>query len=241
MRIAAGLVLIGVLAFGAACGEKTKAIALPVVTAPHYPDFVRPVVPADLATQPAATNQERAWQFLQAGDLHNADREVAAALKLSANFYPAETTGGYLQLVQKDAKSALAHFDRALSRQGNYAPALAGKADALVALNREGEAIDALQAALTADPSLTDLTRRVEVLRFRAVERDVTTARQAAQSGKVDDALRAYRAAIDHSPETGFLYRERGVIEREHGDADAALADFRKAVSLDASDAASLV
>ena len=241
MRTAAGLMLIGVLGCATACGEKTKAIAVPVVQTPHFPDFVRPVVPADLATLPAAANQERAWQFLQAGDLHDADREVAAALKLSAGFYPAETTGGYVQLAQKDAKSALARFDRALSRRSNYAPALAGKADALVSLNRDGEAIDALQAALTADPSLTDLTRRVEVLRFRAVERDVTAARQAAQSGKTDDALRAYRVAIDYSPETGFLYRERGVIEREHGDADAALADFRKAVSLDASDAASLV
>src|SRR5262249_45219470 len=92
-----------------------------------------------------------------------------------------------------------------------------------------------------AHPSLADLSRRVEVLRFRAVEHDVTTARQAAQSGKTDEALRAYRVAIDHSPETGFLYRERGAIEREHGDADLALADFRKALSLDASDAASLV
>jgi tetratricopeptide (TPR) repeat protein len=212
-----------------------------VVTAPRFPDFVRPAIPPDLIRLPAASNSERAWQFLQAGDTHNADREVAAALKLSAAFYPAETTGGYVQLAEKDAKAALTRFDRALSHRSNYAPALAGKADALVALSREGEAIDALQAALTADPSLTDLTRRIEVLRFRAVERDVTTARQAAQSGKVEDALRAYRVAIDHSPETGFLYRERGVIEREHGDADAALADFRKAISLDAGDAASLV
>jgi tetratricopeptide (TPR) repeat protein len=241
MRTAAGLALIGFLVFATACADKTKAIALPTFTAPHYPDFVRPVVPPDLATLPAATNQERAWQFLQAGDLHNADREVATALKLSATFYPAETTGGYVQLAQKDAKGALARFDHALSRRSNYAPALAGKADALVALNREGEAIDAMQAALTADPSLTDLSRRVEVLRFRAVERDITTARQAAQSGKADEALRAYRVAIERSPETGFLYRERGVIEREHGDADLALADFHKAVSLDTADAASLV
>ena len=80
MRTAAGLAIIGVLAFATACAEKTKAIALPTFTTPHYPDFVRPVVPPDLATLPAATNQERAWQFLQAGDLHNADREVAAAL-----------------------------------------------------------------------------------------------------------------------------------------------------------------
>lgn len=241
MRTAVRLMLVGVLAVTTACAEKTKAVAVPVVTTPRFPDFVRPTVPPDLVMLPAANNQERAWQFLQAGDMHNADREVTAALKLSAGFYPAETTGGYLQLAQKDPKSALTHFERALSRRDNYAPALAGKADALVALNREGEAIDAMQAALTADPSLTDLTRRIEVLRFRAVERDVNAARQAAQSGKADDALRAYRVAIDHSPETGFLYRERGVIERERGDADAALADFRKALSLDASDAASLV
>ncbi|HEY2774606.1 MAG TPA: S-layer homology domain-containing protein [Candidatus Binatia bacterium] len=223
-----------------ACAEKTTMVALPAVTTPHFPDFVRPVVPADLAALPAASNEDRAWQFLQAGDLRNADREVAVALKLSAGFYPAETTGGYVQLAQKDPKSALARFDRALSRRGNYAPALAGRGDALVALNREGEAIEALQAAFTADPSLTDLTRRIEVLRFRAVERDVNAARQAAQSGKADDALRAYRVAIDHSPETGFLYRERGAVERDHSDADAALADFRKAASLDVSDAASL-
>src|SRR5262247_1368515 len=241
MRTLARLTLIGVLVFAVGCAAKTATVAVPVVTAPRFPDFVRPAIPPDLIRLPAATNTERAWQFLQAGDLHNADREVAAALKLSAAFYPAETTGGYVELAQKDAKSALARFDRALGRRGNYAPALAGKAEALVALNREGEAIDALQAALTADPSLTDLMRRVEVLRFRAVERDVSAARQAAQSGKVDDAMRAYRVAIDHSPETGFLYRERGVIERERGDADAALADFRKAISLDSSDAASLV
>jgi len=241
MRTLARLTLIGVLAFAVGCAEKIKPVAVPVVTAPRFPDFVRPAIPPDLSQLPAAANTERAWQFLQAGDTHNADREVAAALKLSAAFYPAETTGGYVQLAEKDSKAALARFDRALSHRSNYAPALAGKADALVALSRESEAIDALQAALTADPSLTDITRRIEVLRFRAVERDVTTARQAAQSGKVEDALHAYRIAIDHSPETGFLYRERGVIEREHGDADVALADFRKAISLDASDATSLV
>ncbi len=241
MRISVGFVLAGILAVTTACAERSKVVAVPVVTTPHFPDFVRPVVPADLAATPAANFQERAWQFLQAGDVHGADREVAAALKASPAFYPAETTGGYIQLAQKDARAALARFDRALGRRANYAPALAGKAEALAALTRDGEAIDALQAALTADPTLGDLSRRIDVLRFRAVQRDVAAARQAAQAGKVDDALRAYRVAIDRSPETGFLYRERGVIEREHGDADAALADFRKAVSLDATDVASLV
>ena len=56
-----------------ACAEKTTAVALPVVTTPRFPDFVRPGIPPDLVILPAATNQERAWQFLQAGDIHNAD------------------------------------------------------------------------------------------------------------------------------------------------------------------------
>src|SRR4051812_49755589 len=128
MRSVRRLMLIGMLAVTAACGEKSKpVVALPPISAPHFPDYVRPFVPPDLAGTPAANSQDRAWQFLQAGDLRNADREVAAALKASATFYPAETTGGYVQLAQKDPRAALARFDRALSHRSNYAPALAGK------------------------------------------------------------------------------------------------------------------
>jgi tetratricopeptide (TPR) repeat protein len=242
MRSRFGMVLLVVLLITtAACAHTVAVVAVPVVTSPHFPDFVQPTIPPDLVGNQAAMNQDRAWQFLQAGDLKNADREVSTALKTTATFYPAETTGGYLELAQKDPKSALTRFDRALARRSNYAPALAGKGEALIALNRDSEAIEALQAAVAADPTLIDLSRRVEILKFQGVQRDVTEARQAARSGKVDDALRAYRAAIEHSPDTGFLYRERGAIEREQGNTEAALEDFRKAVTLDATDAASLV
>ena len=94
---------------------------------------------------------------------------------------------------------------------------------------------------MTADASLSDLSRRIDVLKFRGVQRDVSAARQAARSGKIEDALRAYGVAIEHSPESAFLYRERGVIEREQGNSDAALVDFRKAVALDPADAAAQV
>jgi tetratricopeptide (TPR) repeat protein len=241
MRARAAVLLASVLATASACAHTAVIVALPAVTTPHFPDFVQPTIPAELAGSQAAMNQERAWLFLQAGDLRNADREVSTALKAAAAFYPAETTGGYVALAQKDAKSALTRFDRALARRNDYAPALAGKADALVTLNRESEAIDALQAAIAADPSLSDLSRRVEVLKFQSVQRDVTTARQAARSGKAEDARRAYRVAIEHSPDTGFLYRERGSVEREQGDTVAALEDFRKAVALVRTDGASLV
>jgi tetratricopeptide (TPR) repeat protein len=241
MRLSAGLVLAAIVTLASGCAHRTPAVGVPIVTTPRFPDFVKPTVPAELALNQAGANHERAWQFLQAGDLRNADREVAAALKSAPEFYPAETVGGYVQLAQKDAKAALTRFDRVLTRRNDYAPALVGRAEALLALNRETEAIEALQAAVTADASLGDLSRRIEVLKFRAVQRDVSAARQAARSGKTEDALRAYVVAIEHSPESGFLYRERGVIERAQGNSDAALEDFRKAVALDPADAAAQV
>jgi tetratricopeptide (TPR) repeat protein len=240
MRLRAGPPLLAVLATLSACAPSPKIVTVPAVTTPHFPDFVRPTIPDDLITNRAGMNQERAWQFLQAGDFHNADREVSAALKIAESFYPAETTGAYVELAQKDAKGALTRFERALSHRGDYAPALAGKGEALAALNRDSEALQAFEAALAADPSLADLSRRVEVLKFRGVERDVNLARQAARAGKVDLAVQAYRVAIEHSPDSGFLYRELAVIERERGNADEALEDFRKAIALDPSDAASL-
>ena len=234
-----GVLLLAALGGISGCGPKT--VPAPVATAPRFPDFVRPVVPRDLFASPAATSHERAWQFLQAADFKQADREVAAALKMVPDFYPAETIAGYVALAEKDPKTALAKFDVALGHRRDYASALAGKGEALAALDRDGEAIDAFQAAFAADAALSDLARRVEVLRFRAVQRDIADARKAAQSGKADDAVRAYRTAIAGSPDTAFLYREVAIIERGMGNTDAALEDFRKASSLDPSDPVPLV
>src|SRR5262245_21445710 len=51
-----------------ACTRKT-VVAVPIVTTPKYPDFLRPVVPPNLANTAAAIGQERGWAFLQTGDL----------------------------------------------------------------------------------------------------------------------------------------------------------------------------
>lgn len=222
----------------AACASKT--VVVPVVSSPTFPDFVEPVMPADLAGTPAAVNQQRAWQFLQAGDLRNADREVSAALKRLPAFYPAQATAGYVALARRDMRAAVVLFDRALARQAGYVPALAGRGQALMALGRDKEAIEAFEAALAADPTLTELARRIEVVRFRDVQRDVASARQAARSGKVEEAVRAYQRLIELSPESAFLYREIAVLERDRGDVDAALEHYRKATALDPGDPAPL-
>lgn len=224
----------------AACAPK-KLVTVPVVTTPRFPDFVEPLVPRDLASRPAATTRDRAWRFLQAGDLRNADREVSAALKIDPAFYPLDTVAGYIDLARNNNRSALTKFDRALGRSSNYLSALVGKGQALSALEREEEALAAFQAALAINSALPDVQRRVEVLQFKTVQRQIAVARQAVRSNKPDEAMRAYRAAIESSPESAFLYRELAAIERTQGDAESALTHYRRANALDASDAPSLV
>ena len=237
MRTLAVFTLVLVLVTAAACAPTT--IAVPVVTAPKFPEFVRPAVPAALAGSDAAVMYDRAWRFLQAGDFRSAERDLAVALRTTPTFYPAEAASGYVALAQSDAQAGLAYFDRALARQPDYTSALVGKGQALLALNRESEAIAAFESALAVNPALIDLRRRIEVLRFRNAERGLAAARQAARTGHPDEAIRAYTAAIASSPESAFLYRELAAVERQAGDADGALTHFRKAVELDPSDAGS--
>lgn len=226
--------------FASACTPKT--VPAPVVTAPKFPEFMQPAVPAAMADSPAAASASRGWRFFQAGDFRTAEREFNAALKTLPAFYPAETSLGYLELARKDAKAALPHFDHALELSGRRddVSALLGKGQSLLALNRDADALSAFEGALAADPTQTDLARRVEVLRFRTVEQGLGRARDAARAGRLDEATQAYTAAIASSPDSAFLYRELAAVERQKGDADAALDHFRKSVSLDPGDARTL-
>jgi len=224
------------LALLSACAP-TVTPPLPTVTAPKYPDFIQPAIPAAYGSSLVATNQSRGWTFLQAGDLRSAESEFSAALKLVSAFYPADDGLGYVALADKDPKTALAHFDHAIEQQSADVSALVGRGQALLALNRTADALRAFRGALAVDPSLTGVRERVEVLSFRTAEQSVADARQAARAGKTDEAIQAYTAAIAGSPDSPFLYRELAAVERQKGNASGALEHYRKAVSLDPSDA----
>lgn len=234
MRRWLGALAVGLVA-ASACAPKT--VPLPVVTTPRYPEFVRPVVPDALAQSAAVGFHERGWTFLQAADLKSAERELEAALRIVPDFYPSEAAFGYVNLAARDPKSALTRFDRALERSAIYVPALVGRGETLAALEREPEAVVAFEAALRLDPSLVDIQRRVEVMKFQGLERDLAAARLAAKAGQTDEAVRAYRAAIASSPDSPFLYRELGRIERDRSELDAALEHFRRALALEPGDA----
>jgi tetratricopeptide (TPR) repeat protein len=234
----APVVLVSLLA--GACAP--KIVPVPVVTAPKFPDFPQPAVPAAFANTLAAEIQARGWAFLQAGDLRTAEREFSTALKATPAFYPAETSLGYVELARQDAKAALPHFDRAIELNANHddVAAYLGRAEALLTLKRDADAVAAFEAALAADPTQTELARRVEVLKFRTVEQGLARARDAARSGRLDEAAQAYTAAIASSPDSAFLYRELAAVERQKGDHAAALQHFQRASQLDPGDAKTL-
>jgi tetratricopeptide (TPR) repeat protein len=219
----------------AGCATRTVTPPAPPAT-PLHPEFLYPIVPTD--TPPSqSTLIETGWRFLQTNNLRNAERAFRDVLESQPQFHPAATGLGYVELADRDAKSAVLHFERALQTDSAYVPALVGRGQALLELNRDGEALASFEAALKADPSLTDLKGSVEVLRFRAVQDNLARAQAATNAGRLEEARAAYVQAIAASPDSAFLYRDLGLVERKSGDTAAALDRFRKAVELDPSDA----
>jgi tetratricopeptide (TPR) repeat protein len=217
-----------------------KRLPPPTPTTPRFPEFVFPSAPQGLAAPALLEQHQAGWLYLQAGDTRNADRAFSAIVKTAPDFYPAEAGLGYAALARRDAQAAVTHFDRALARNAGYAPALAGKGEALLSAGRTDPALEAFEAALKADPSMTSLRSRVDVLRFRSQQQQIAAARKAAEAGQLDDSRRAYLAAIAASPQSAFLYRELAVVDRRAGDLASALVHAEQAVSLDPSDAKAL-
>src|SRR5690242_792625 len=118
MRAANYLAVLVVLAFISACAPKTAP--LPVAGPAHFPEFLQPIAPGPLASSPLAAQNQRAWLFLQAGDLRGAEREMAIALKAQPNFYPAQATGAYAALARRDVKGAVAQFSKLADTHPDY-------------------------------------------------------------------------------------------------------------------------
>ncbi len=233
------VVALGVVTLLAGCAA--RVLPPPVVTTPRYPDFVFPRVPPGLGDTALAAEIERAWLFLQAGDLPTARQEFSATVARAASFYPAEAGLGYVELAARDFASSVGRFDRVLARASAYVPALVGRGEALMGAEREDEALESFEAALAVDSSLASVARRVDLLRFRGLQRHVEVARAAAEGGRDADAQAAYQRALVAAPESAFLYRELALVERRQGRELEALEHGRRAAELDPTDAAALV
>lgn len=221
-----------------ACAPKAPP-SLPAAL--RHPDFVYPTVPGPLAGTAGAERIERGWRFLQNDDLRNADREFGDATRRNPSLYPAQTGFGYVLLARGDYQRSLGTFELALARAPMYVPALVGRGQALLGLLRDGEALAVFEAVVAADPSLADLRRRIDVLRFRGVQDLLETGRRAVAAGRLDEAKSAYERALAASPDSALVLRELGIVERRQGNAEGALAHLRRATLLDPSDVMALV
>jgi tetratricopeptide (TPR) repeat protein len=222
----------------AACAART-APPLPSVLA--HPNFVYPVVPAAVFPADAAQRVDRAWRFLQNGDEISADSEFQAALRNMPTLYPAQAGSAYVALARQELDAALSGFDVVLQTSPGYIPALVGRGQTLLLLDRQLAALETFEAALAADGTLDDIRRTVDVLRFRTMQEVIASARGAAADGRIADARAGYARAIATSPDSAFLHRELGLLDRGVGDGALALQRFRRAVELDAADAESLI
>lgn len=230
--------VVATMLLAAACASKQVP---PAPTSLAHPEFLYPSVPALLQKTFSAQHVDLGWRYLQIDDLRGADREFAAALKSDPKMYPAHAGHGFVALARRDFDRAVPAFDAALATSASYVPALVGRGQALLALGRDGDALALFETALKLDPTLTDVRQRAEVLRFRGVQDLIEAARAAAKSGRVPEARAAYERAIATSPESAFLYRELGVLERRAGNMEQAMSRLRRATELDPLDATAFV
>lgn len=225
------------LAIAAGCSRPVP----PPVLAPgaeRFPDYPRPELPPDLARQAqVALPHERAWLQLQSGDPKGAERTLRELLKKAPRAYPSQAALGFTRLSQSQPADALQWFDRALAADAAYVPALVGRGEALVELGREGEAFEVYQSVLERRPDQPVALRRVEVLRFRAVQSDVADAQAALADGRLEAARDHYGRAVKATPDSGFLHRDLADVERRLGNGDRARTLVDRALALDPQDA----
>jgi len=235
-RLAAAVVCVGLGA--AACGAPLPP-AMP--STPRFATVPGLEVPAELVVAPEVTAKHTAgWRRFQAGDLRGAARDYAAALALAPTFYPSETGLGYIAFQEEKWAEAAKWFDSALNRNPTYVPALSGRVETALNLKDDLAAIRALESWLTvAAPgeARDDLRGRLDVLRLRAVQAELSAAATARQAARYDEAHAALDRARVMSPESGIVLRELARVESARGAFDAAEDHARKAIALDDGDA----
>jgi tetratricopeptide (TPR) repeat protein len=218
----------------------SRPVPPPVVApgAERYPEYPRPDLSPDLAREPRLAQQQAlAWAQLQSGDPRAAERTLRDVLKRAPRATTSQATLGFSRLAQGDEAEALTWFDRVLATQPRHVPALIGRGEALVELGREGEAFEAYQSVLELAPDQPVAQRRVDVLRFRAVQSDVAAAQAALSGRRLEEARDHYGRAIKASPDSAFLQRDLADVERQLGNGEHARTLIDRALALDPQDA----
>lgn len=228
---------VGVLAaaFAAGCASVPPA---PAASSPRYPLFPYPHVPESLAaTAQLRARHDGAWQRLQAGDLGGAAQDFRQIVQQAPQFFPAEAGLAFVAMAEREFDEAARRFDRVVSLAPAYLPGWQGLADARLEQRDEAGAMVALERVVALDPTQESALRgRIELLRFREVQRLMSAGREARERGRTDDAIAALARALELAPTSVVILRDLAEMERARGDLDQALAHARRAVDLESGD-----
>jgi tetratricopeptide (TPR) repeat protein len=227
-----GAVLIALLVSACATSRPPSSVSVPA--APRFASYPTPDIPAGLAVaEDVRRRHEAAWSRLQAGDLRGASREFSAVLKQAPQLYPAEVGLGFVHLAGEDYEDAEPRFAAAVAADPQYLPAWVGRADALVGLGRDEEAIGALQRVLALDPARPGIQARLDLLRFRTTQTSLSAGQRARAAGRHDEAVLHFERALAQSPESTMILGELARAEIALARPDQAEQRVRRAMQIE--------
>jgi tetratricopeptide (TPR) repeat protein len=213
----------------------TSATATPAPAAAAYPT---PDIPAALNVTPDVRAQHTdAWRKFQNGDTRGASRAFADILKKVPGFYPAQTGLGFVELSGRQYKSASARFTTATTANDRYLPAWIGQADALLGLNRDADAVVAMEKVLALDPRRETVRTRLDLVRFRLTQSLLESGRKARAAGRFDDAEQQLQQALRQSPDSTMILHDLTLTEVAAKRFEDAEAHARRATELEPRDA----
>jgi Flp pilus assembly protein TadD len=222
-----------------ACTSHPPAAGRPATPAPAT-TYPTPDVPAGLAVPPEVRAQQAdAWRRFQAGDARGASRVFGDLLKRTPTFYPAAAGLGFVELTARQYKNASAHFGMATAANDRYLPAWVGQAEALLGLNRDADAIVAMEKVLALDPRREAVRSRLDLVRFRLTQSLLEGGRRARGAGRYDEAEQQLSQALRLSPESTIILHDLALTEVAAKRFEDAEGHARRAADLEPRDAES--
>ncbi len=227
-------VAVALACVASACAATRPAPGPVTPAAPRFAEYPLPDIPAALAvTDDVRSRHLSAWARLQAGDLRTATREFSTILKQTPSMYPAETGLGFALLAGQDYENAAPRFAAAVAANGDYLPAWVGRAEALVGLGQDADAIGALERVLALDPARETVRPRLELLRFRLTQTSLAAGQQARAAGRHDEAAAHFERALAQAPDSTMILNELTRTELSAGRLDRAEAHARQAMAVE--------
>jgi tetratricopeptide (TPR) repeat protein len=201
-----GWLVAGLLVALAGCASSPSP---PVAGAPRYPTYAFPDIPQSLAVSADVSERHRiAWARLQDGDLRGATRDFSGILRATPGFYPAEAGMGYVKLADKEYREAAVYFQGVTAKSPSYLPAWIGLSEAEIADGRDVEAIAAMEKVLALDPRRGDVKSRLELVRFREVQRLIEAGQRHRAARRYPEAKASFEQALAVSPSSTASLRE---------------------------------